>query len=648
VIPKDQIPANLSGLLATLRPLAVALATTGAALAARAAAALRVGARQLGVQATPALRVARRGMAAGAATGLRAGAHGMGAAGATLRAGLRRPAPRPEKLRRRAERRIMILGGCFFVAFGLVGGRMAVLASSVPEEPVREVSTAPILSTRADITDRNGRLLATNLATHALYAQPRQMIDPARAARELARIFPDLDEERLLRDFTGERTFVWIRRQISPEQMQDVHDIGEPGLLFGPREMRLYPNGPIAAHVLGGAGYGREGVASAEVIGVAGVERFFDERLRDPATSGPLALSLDLTVQSALEEVLDSGVTLMNAKGAAGIIMDVETGEIVAMASLPDFDPNRRPPVATEGDPGDSPLFNRAIQGVYELGSVFKIFAVAQAMELGIINPLTMIDTQGPMTWGRFRIRDSHHMPPTMTATDVIVESSNVGTAHIALMIGAARQRAFLDSFGLLEPTTVEMTEARSGVPLLPANWSEISLMTISYGHGLSTSPLHLAAAYATIANGGERVIPTLLRRDGPPASRERVLSEDVAAEARSMLRQVVSRGTASFADIPGYEVGGKTGTADKPRPGGGYYDDKVIATFAGIFPADEPRYAIVISLDEPVETTSDTPRRLAGWTAVPVAAEVIRRTAPLLGLRPDVEMAALPEAALR
>jgi cell division protein FtsI (penicillin-binding protein 3) len=340
-----------------------------------------------------------------------------------------------------------------------------------------------------------------------------------------------------------------------------------------------------------------------------------------------------------MEEVLAGGMTMMNAKGATGILMDVHTGEIVAMASLPDFDPNERPPVATSGDAGDSPLFNRALQGVYELGSVFKIFPIAQAMELGLINPQTMVNTAGPMTWGRFRINDFHNYGSSLTATDVIVKSSNIGTAHVALMIGPERQQQFLRNLGLLEPTTIEMTEASTGRPLLPAQWSEISLMTISYGHGVSTSPLHLAAAYATVANGGLRVTPTLVH-DEHHVPGERVLSAEASYEAVSMLRQVVSRGTATFADVPGYEVGGKTGTADKPRPTGGYYDDKVIATFAGLFPASDPRYVIVVSLDEPVETSGAEPRRTAGWTAVPIAAELIRRAAPLLGIRPAVEVA--------
>ncbi len=297
-----------------------------------------------------------------------------------------------DKQRQRAEGRLLVLGLAFFCAFGVIGMRMGALASSVPEEPRASAVGNPIIGQRSDIVDRNGRILATNLATHSLYAHPRDMIDPVHAAKGLAQIFPEMDEEDLLKDFKGERRFLWIRRQISPEQMQAVHDIGSPGLLFGPREMRLYPNGPIAAHILGGASYGREGVASAEVIGVAGVERKFDGFLRDPANEGaPLELSLDLTVQAAAEQVLAGGMSIMNAKGAASVLMDLHTGEIISMVSLPDFDPNNRPRIPTTGDQSDSPLFNRAVQGVYELGSVFKIFTVAQAMELGLVNDLDVV-----------------------------------------------------------------------------------------------------------------------------------------------------------------------------------------------------------------------------------------------------------------
>jgi cell division protein FtsI (penicillin-binding protein 3) len=544
-----------------------------------------------------------------------------------------------DKSRMRAEGRLLVMGAMFALAYGAIGVRMGALASTVPEEPQSTVVGNPIFGQRADIVDRNGRILATNLDTHALYAHPRDMVDPEQTARELAAIFPELKVDQLVRDFTGTRKFVWIRRQLSPEQMQQVHDIGSPGLVFGPREMRLYPNGAIAAHILGGASYGREGVASAEVIGVAGVERKFDEYLRDPANEGaPLELSIDLTIQAAAEEVLAGGMSIMNAKGAASVLMDVHTGEIISMVSLPDFDPNKRPQVLLTGDQSDSPLFNRAMQGVYELGSTFKIFAVAQAMELGLINPETMINTKGPLQWGKFRIRDFHDYGAQLSATDVIVQSSNIGTARIAMQIGAERQQEFLRSLGFMEATPVELQEAPSGAPLLPRNWSELSTMTISYGHGLSSSPLHLATAYSSLLNGGTRVYPTLLHRENRQTG-PRIVRAEISERSRDMLRQVVSRGTASFGEVEGYEVGGKTGTADKPKEnGGGYYKDKVIATFASVFPANDPQYVLIVTFDEPSENSGSEPRRTAGWTAVPVAAEMIRRVAPLLGLRPQVD----------
>ena len=552
----------------------------------------------------------------------------------------RRHAAAQDKARSRAEGRLLLLGLMFFCAFIVIAGRMGTLASSVPEEPRAAAEGNPIIGQRADIVDRNGRLLATNLDTFSLYAHPRQMIDPARTASQLAAIFPEMDADRLLANFTGERRFLWLRRQMSPEQMQAVHDIGSPGLLFGPREMRLYPNGSLAAHILGGARYGREGVSSAEVIGVAGVERQFDTFLRDPANEGaPLQLSIDLSIQAATERVLAGGMALMNAKGATAVLMDIHSGEIIAMASLPDFDPNNRPQIATTGDQSDSPLFNRAVQGVYELGSVFKIFTVAQAMELGLVTADTLIDTTNPLTWGRFRIRDFRNYGLQNSVTNVIVKSSNVGTARIAMQIGADRQREFLDQLGLLHATSVEMIEAPTGTPLLPRNWSEISTMTISYGHGLSSSPVHLAAAYAAMVNGGTRVEPTLLRNPDPQPG-PRVISAAVSRAMVDMLRDTVTQGTASMGDVAGYQVGGKTGTADKPRAaGGGYYEDKVISTFAAVFPASDPQYVLITTLDEPVETSGSEPRRTAGWTAVPVAAEIIRRTAPLLGLRPQMDM---------
>ena len=540
--------------------------------------------------------------------------------------------------RQKAEARLLLLGVAFILGFTAVAGRMALTAAAVPVEPREGALGEPIRAQRADIVDRNGAILATNLVTASLYAQPLDMIDPRAAAEALAEIFPDLDAEALHARFTDGRKFVWIRRTVSPEQRQRVHDLGEPGLLFGPRETRLYPNGAVAAHVLGGAAFGREGVDAAEIVGVAGVERAQDARLRDPEKAGePLRLSLDLPAQTAMEEVLAKGMAEMGAKGAVGILMEADTGRIRALASLPDFDPNLRPALPTSGDPADSPLFNRAAQGRYELGSTFKIFPVAQGLERGAITPRTLIDTKGPMRWGRFTIRDFHNYGPRLTVEEVIVKSSNIGSAHIAIGMGAAAQQRFLKQLGLFDVLPVELSEAGRAAPLLPARWSDLTTMTISYGHGLAVSPLHLAVAYATLANGGLKVKPTLLASGVRPTEADRVISERNSALVRDMLRQVVVRGTARLADVPGYEVGGKTGTADKPLPSGGYARDKTIATFASVFPASDPRFVMVVALDEPTATINGTGFRTAGLTAAPVFAEALRRIAPIMGLRPDM-----------
>lgn len=543
-----------------------------------------------------------------------------------------------DRARARAEVRLLLLACGFVAGFGLVAMRMGVLAATPVAEPQRSGSTATIQAQRADIVDARGRVLATNLVTHALYAHPRAMIDPVRAARGLAQIFPDLKEEDLLRQFTGNRAFLWIKRRISPEQMQAVHEIGEPGLLFGPRETRIYPNGRIAAHILGGATFGAEGVHSAEVVGSAGIERAFDARLRDPARlDDPLRLTIDTAVQAAVTDVLRAGMTMLNAKGAAAIVMEARTGAVVAMVSLPDFDPNDRPLPPASGDPADSPIFNRAVQGVYELGSVMKVFPVAQALELGHVTPETMVNTQGPMMLGRFRVRDFRNYGPALSVTDVIVKSSNIGTARLVSAIGPVRQEAFLRNLGFLDPVAVELSEAPTGRPKPPRRWGDIAAATISYGHGLAASPLHLAVGYAALVNGGLRVTPTLVAgAETPPPVR--VMSEATSRAMRAMLRRTVTDGTAKLAEVAGYALGGKTGTADKMRPTGGYYDDRVMATFAGAFPMHDPRWVIVVSLDEPVETSGTEARRTAGWTAVPVTGEIVRRIGPLLGLRPAIE----------
>ena len=537
--------------------------------------------------------------------------------------------------RARAEWRLTFVSALFVAGFVLLGARMGLLAATEPVE-LAQGRVENISSLRADIVDRNGQVLATNIPTYALYAETRNMVDPDRAAAGLAQIFPDIDASRMAARFNDpNRRFIWIRSQLSPEQRQAVHDLGEPGLLFAPRDMRVYPNGRIAAHILGGAAFGEQGVRAAEVIGTAGVELFFDGRLRNPEqVNSALTLSIDLSVQAAVTEVLEGAMQMLTAKGATAVLMDVRTGEVVSLVSLPDFDPNFRPAPPTEGEPADSPLFNRAVQGYYELGSVMKAFAVAQGLDEGIITPDTIIDIRGPLRWGRFSITDFRNYGPELSVTDVMVKSSNIGTARIMQRLGVEKQREFLARFGFLESMPLELAEAARARPLLPAPWSELSMMTISYGHGMSTSPLALAVGYSALVNGGYKIKPTLLRRDAPQVG-ERVVSERTSHQMKKMLHDTVQLGTASFAKIPGYPLGGKTGSADKPGPRGGYLEDAVLATFAMALPSHDPKYVLVVTMDEASDKTGPEPRRTAGWTAVPVAGEITRRIAPLLGLHP-------------
>ena len=536
----------------------------------------------------------------------------------------------------RAQVRLLMIAVIFLGGFTAIGGRMVVLATTKLPEKVALVDPNPILPNRADIVDREGRLLATNIVAKSLYAQPPLMVDRDAAAEGLARIFPDLNAAVLKRRFAPPAKFVWVRRKVSPEQAQLVHDLGEPGLLLGDRETRLYPNGPLAAHILGGAGFGREGVHAAEVVGRAGVERWFDERLRGGYTkNSPLVLSIDLTTQSIIRSVLARGIKLMNAKGGSAVLMDVHTGELISMVSLPDFDPNHLPAAPTSGDPGDSPLFNRAAQGVYELGSTYKLFTAAIAMQRGIATANTLVDTK-PLRWGKFKIRefDNHNYAPYLSLTNVMVKSSNIGSARLAMEFGADVQKEMLNRLGFLTPSPLELHTAKVTKPLYPKNWSEISAITISYGHGLSATPVHLAAAYASLLNGGMKVVPSLIK-GGQAIPSERLVSEEISRALRVMLRKVVTDGTATLADVVGYQVGGKTGTAVKPKHTGGYYEDKVIANFAAVFPTSAPKYVLIVTLDEPEDVVQGKPKRSAGWTAAPIAGEIIRRTAPVLGLRP-------------
>ena len=545
----------------------------------------------------------------------------------------------------RGDWRLILLMGVFGLCYASVGLRMAHMVATDPVEPELARSDRAGLPVRGEIIDRNGNLLAANLPAWSLYAHPREIKDPVTVSRELVRIFPELDRESLLKRLTDGRRFVWIKRPIGPREKQSVHDLGTPGLHFGRREMRIYPAGRTAAHVVGGVKAAREDVRFAELTGSGGIEKHFDDRLRDPQqVAEPLQLSIDTRVQQAMRHELSEGMVRLTAKGGSAILMEVETGRIAGMVSLPDFDPNHRPE-KYDGPAEFSPRFNRAALGRYELGSTFKVLTAAMALETGVAHSQTVLKTPSRIRYGRHSIGDAYRMPKEMTVEDIIVKSSNVGTAKISMMVGTRRFKDYLNQLGFFDPSGLELSEAAKAQPLLPARWTDLSSMTISYGHGLAASPIHLAAAFATLANNGRTVRPTLTMEPVEPGPR--IFSERTAREMMRILREVVVRGTAKRANVPGYEVGGKTGTAEKFRPGGGYYSDRVISTFASVFPTSKPRYVLIVSLDEPTDRSGRKPVRSAGRTAVPVAAQVIRRVAPLLGMRPKIAEEA-PEQGLR
>lgn len=541
---------------------------------------------------------------------------------------------------KRAERRLFFVGIMFLISFVLVCARMTVLASSEVSSVLTEVSPSNLISQRSNILDRNGNILATNLPTFALYARPQVMIRPQLAVKKLIKIFPDLNAKKMLIDFTGQKTFLWVKDKLSPEQRQAVHEIGEPGLMYGPREMRLYPNGRFASHVLGGTRFNNQSATNADMVGNAGVEATFNNYLSDRADEGKaLQLSLDLSVQAAVENILGGSMNIMRAKGATSIVLDVITGEIITMVSLPDFDPNNRQIEFAGDNANNNPLFNRAVQGVYELGSTYKVFTVAKALDLGLVDPETEIDVFRKTNILGTEVRDDHYKVPKLSVTDILTESSNVGTATLAAKIGKNNQISMLKDLGLFHPTEVELIEAKGITPLKPKKWIDSSTVTISYGYGLSMSPLHLAVAYATLINGGFKVTPTILKQDNKDLGR-RVISAETSNQLRKILRSVVQRGTATLGNVEGYEVGGKTGTANKQKVGvRGYDNDRVVSTFVSFFPVKSPRYVLLVSFDEPsYRGGKEKNERSAGWTAVPVAAEIIKRIAPLLNLRPSFD----------
>lgn len=525
----------------------------------------------------------------------------------------------------RLRERLAIVTVLFAGAFLLLAGRTLELgiAGGAVETTEARTGVPERRASRADIVDRNGIVLATNLELAALYARPRLIDDPESLARRLVRILPDLSQASVAAALASRRSFVYIKRRLTPRQLWAVNALGEVGLGFEKTEERVYPQGRLAAHVVG--------YSDIDGHGIAGIEKSFDDRLDDPALADrPLRLALDLRVQHAVVEEVSRAIGRFRARAGGGLVLDVRTGEILAMASLPDFDPHNRP------DSNDPALFNRMTMGVYELGSVFKTFTIAMALETGTVTLADGYDASEPIRVGRFLIRDDHPQGRYLTIPEIFVHSSNIGAAKLALDVGADTERRFLDRLGLLRRASIELPEV--GRPLLPDHWRELATMTIAYGHGIAVSPLQAATAFAAIVNGGYLTPATLIAKDpGEEVNRVPILSPATSARMRELLRLAVTEGTGRQADVPGYRVGGKTGTAEKPRQGG-YAKSALLSSFIGVFPIDDPRYVVFVMLDEPQGTEATFHYASAGWTAAPTVAQIILRTAPLLGVQPAPE----------
>jgi cell division protein FtsI (penicillin-binding protein 3) len=513
------------------------------------------------------------------------------------------------------QRRIVLAAGFCVMAFALIGVRLldvAVLKGAVTGAGPVLSETPPIV--RADIVDRNGQLLARDLPVSDLYVTPRAFADRAAAAHEIADA-AGLDEARLTRLFKNPHAHLLVARKLTPNVEEQLTQLDLRGLEFQPATKRYYPQGIAAAQVLG--------ATDQDGNGLTGLERGLDARLKGGAS---VALSLDMRVQYALTHETEAAREQYHAIAAGGIVMDVNSGEILAMTSLPD---------SGAADDGTNPTRNRMARDVYELGSVFKIFSFTLAMQ----DHTTRLDETFPIgagfKIGRFTIHDAEHMPATLAARDILALSSNAGTAQIALRSGAERQRAFLASMGLLSPIHSELAE--SAAPLYPRHWGDVETATVGFGHGISVSPLAFVTAAAIVVNGGRRIVPTFLKRDGD-ARGEQVISPETSATMRGLLRYVVTDGTGKSADVPGYDVGGKTGSAQKNEHGR-YIAHKLLTSFCAVFPINNPRYLVFVMLDEPHGANAEGVMALAGHTAAPLAGHVIARIAPML----QMPMAALP-----
>ncbi|MCW9033947.1 MAG: penicillin-binding protein 2 [Alphaproteobacteria bacterium] len=523
--------------------------------------------------------------------------------------------------------RLMVTGFVFVLLFTILGVRvvdLTVVREGAEPEIARTKPSQGLVTGRNDIMDRNGVLLATSLPTASLTINSRDFLasgeNPLKAAEKLKTILPDLDLAKTVAKLKSNRAYGYLKRNVTPEQQYRVNNLGIPGLNYQRQERRVYPHGHLVSHILG--------MTDVDGNGIAGLEKRFDSQLRSQGE--PLKLSLDVRLQAILHEELTRAAREFKAIGAAGVIMDVNTGEIISQVSLPDYDPNNLKTIK-----GDA-AFNRATKGVYEMGSTFKLFTTAMALDNGTVSLRSGYDATKPIRIARFRITDYHPENRWLSVPEILVYSSNIGTAKMAMDVGAKNQQEYLRKFGLLDPSSVELPEV--GSPLVPDRWRDISTMTISYGHGVAVSPLQLATGVGAISNGGIMRPATLLKKNkGVFVSGERIISSKTSRQMRQLMRLVVRNGTGRNADARGYLVGGKTGTAEKPG-GGSYRTTALISSFVGVFPTSKPRYVVLAILDEPKGNKKTYGYATAGWVAAPIVSRVIERLAPLVGISPIQE----------
>ncbi|MFC4291771.1 peptidoglycan D,D-transpeptidase FtsI family protein [Sphingorhabdus arenilitoris] len=533
--------------------------------------------------------------------------------------------------------RLLVLSAMFGLFLMLIIGRLTTLALFEASRAFG-ATTTEYVPERGDIIDRNGVPLARTIQAYSIWVRPDQIFgDKKELAAQLAQIFPDTPAEEFYAKLTSKKQG-YLRRRALPAEVRRVHDLGQIAIEFPREAERLYPQHDLAAHMLG--------FVNRDGKGALGVERMMDAKLRDPKTRGkPVELSVDVRVQAALESELAAGMATTGAKGAAGVILDAQTGEVLAMSTLPSFDPNK-PLFANDPAPGQlvpagyvplSRQINSVTNQVYELGSTFKPLTVAAALDAGTVRDLAIrYDATAPLEIGGFKIRDSHPAGRYLNVPEALVHSSNIVTARIADNLGKPKMDLMLRNIGFHERPAIEIGERAA--PIWPSNWGRITNMTVGYGHGISVTPMHLANAYAAMVNGGIYRPATLLKVT-PDQKREekRVFSAATSARMRQLLRMIVVDGTGKNADAQGYRVGGKTGSAEKPN-GGSYARNLVVSTFAAAFPMDNPRYVMVAMLDEPQGNAATSFQRTAGWTAAPIVNKTVTRIGPLLGIIPDTK----------